>query len=61
VAVLEQGLLSLAQMETVVKVVAKHVVDGLLETPGGAPVSVRTVWIVEEQDSKPVLITAYPA
>ena len=66
VAVLEQGLLSLAQMETIVEVVespfgTKYVVDGLLKTPGGALVRVRTVWIIEMQDSKPVLITAYPA
>ena len=62
VAVPKQDLLSLAQMETVVKVVespygTKYVVDGLLETPGGALV----VWIIEMQDSNPVLITAYPA
>ena len=66
VALLEQGLLSIAQTETVAEVVhspygTKYIVDGVLETPSGAFVQVRTVWIIEVDDAGPRLVTAYPA
>lgn len=38
----------------------KYVVDGLLDTPTGNRLAVRTVWIVEA-DSPARLVTAYPA
>ena len=40
---------------------AKYVAVGDLRTPGGVPVRVRTVWIVEPDDPRPRLVTAYPA
>jgi hypothetical protein len=63
---LEQGLLTIAQTETVVEVVqspfgTKYIVDGVLETPSGTSVSVRTLWIVEAEGARPRFVTAYPA
>ncbi len=65
VATLEQGLLSIAQAETVTEVIqlpygAKYIVDGFLETPSGTSVKMRTVWIVEAEDARPRFVTAYP-
>jgi len=38
----------------------KYVVDGLLPTPSGDQVSLRTIWIVEREDARPRFVTAYP-
>ena len=38
----------------------KYVVDGFLETPQGATVSIRTIWIVETGCENPRFVTAYP-
>jgi hypothetical protein len=38
----------------------KYVVDGLLATPSGRSVAVRTVWIIEDASLPPRLVTAYP-
>lgn len=66
VAMLEQGLLSIAQTETVAEVVqspygTKYIIDGFLETPSSTSVKVQTVWITEEGDARPRFVTAYPA
>ena len=65
-ALLEQGLLSIAQNEAVVDVVrtsfgTKYVVEGTLETPSGDRINIRTVWIVEPEGDRPSFVTAYPA
>lgn len=39
---------------------AKYVVDGRLATPTGKRPFVRTVWIVDCDESIPRLVTAYP-
>lgn len=38
----------------------KYIVEGPLETPRGAAPLVRTVWIVDQGETVPRLITAYP-
>jgi len=38
----------------------KYTVAGLLATPSGRQVKLRTIWIVEAGDARPRLVTAYP-
>ncbi len=38
----------------------KYIVDGLLKTPRGTRVALRTVWIQERETEAPRLVTAYP-
>ena len=62
---LKHQLLAIAQTEPVTKVLSspygtKYVVDGLIKTPDGNSVQVRTVWIVEEDEDRPRFVTAYP-
>jgi hypothetical protein len=37
-----------------------HTVVGALDTPRGTTLWVRTVWVVEDGDSRPRFVTAYP-
>ena len=39
----------------------KYVRDGVIETPTGRMIGLRTIWISDEPDDPPRLITAYPA
>ncbi len=62
---LEQGLLSIARAEDVAEEVAsphgtKYVVAGILTTPEGSILRLRTVWIIEADDPRPRFVTAYP-
>lgn len=61
----EQGLIHIAQTESVVEITEtrygkKYVIDGELETPSGAMIHLRTVWIIETGDDIPRLVTAHP-
>jgi hypothetical protein len=38
----------------------KYIVDGPIETPIGKTPMVRTIWIVENGETVPRLVTAYP-
>lgn len=38
----------------------KYLIDGILETPSGKVVKMRTVWIIEEGQNRPRFITVYP-
>lgn len=63
---LERGLLAIAQSEEVQGVVTslhgtKYILDGVLQSPTGRVVKVRTVWIVEPSQERPRFVTAYPA
>ena len=63
--ILAQELLTLAREGDVSDVQtsqfgSKYVVDGLIRTPSGATVSLRTVWIIEPDHPQPRLVTAYP-
>ncbi len=39
---------------------AKYILDGRIETPCGKAPWVRTVWIVDDGQREPRLVTAYP-
>lgn len=39
---------------------AKCIIDGMIQTPGGATVAMRTVRIIEIDHPQPRLVTAYP-
>ncbi len=61
---LEQALLALARSQDVSSVErsvhgTKYVVEGEIETPDGASLALRTVWIVEWGTQTPRLVTAY--
>lgn len=38
----------------------KYVVDGAIRTPVGRVVGLRTIWITDEPEGPPRLVTAYP-
>lgn len=62
---LERRLLAIAHVEDVREVIAtphgvKYVLDGVTRTPSGAVARLRTVWIIETDDDRPRLVTAYP-
>jgi hypothetical protein len=39
----------------------KYVITGLLHSPDGEAVTVRTVWMMERESDAPRFVTAYPA
>ena len=39
---------------------ARYCIDGPIETPDGRNPHVRTVWIIEDADERPRLVTAHP-
>lgn len=60
----ERDLLGLVQKSEVQQVTesphgTKYVVEGILKTPRGPSIQVRTVWIIEPDD-RPRFVTAYP-
>ena len=64
-AELKRALINVARTGTVVDVRdtpygRKYVVDGMLHTPSGRDVRMRTVWIVERGRNRPRFVTAYP-
>ncbi|MDR4493128.1 MAG: hypothetical protein R3B74_01655 [Nitrospirales bacterium] len=38
----------------------KYIVDGIIPTPMGQNVIVRTIWIVDKGEDRPRFVTAYP-
>lgn len=65
IANLTEDLLSIARtvepsMEETTPYGTKYVVCGTLQSPSGHRAAVRTVWIVEHDDPRPRLVTAYP-
>ncbi len=65
VAILEQGLIEIAKAGQIAETVpsgygVKYIVDGLITTPFGGQVRVRTVWIVDKGQDSPRFVTAYP-
>ena len=64
--VLANDLLSIAQQEDVSDVQpsefgTKYIIEGMIQTPSGATAAMRTVWIIEQDNPQPRLVTAYPA
>ena len=65
VDVLEQTLIAIAQSEDVKEATSsphgmKYVIDGMIQTPAGNVVEVRTVWIIDRGQDSPRFVTAYP-
>ncbi len=65
VSALRQELTAIAQSYEVHEIMrspfgTKYVVDGDLTAPDGTRTRVRTIWIIETDDSIPRFITAYP-
>jgi len=63
--ILEQGLIAIALESDVVQEIpsgygTKYVIDGLLETPSGITLNLRTIWIIDAGETRPRLVTAYP-
>jgi hypothetical protein len=65
IGILEQQLLTIAQTEQITQVTpspygTKYVIDGMIETPDGDLVQLKTIWIIEEDEDRPRFVTAYP-
>ena len=62
--VLASAFQQLAHREEVVCVDSQHgskyIVRGEIDTPNGRTVAIRTVWIVDEGNEVPRLVTAFP-
>ena len=60
-----QGLLQIARTQEVVGTSAtvhgkKYILDGELETPSGRRLRMRTIWIIDQGQERPRLVTVYP-
>ena len=65
-ALLERGLISIALDNELAEQTStphgnKYTIDGVLETPTGRTITIRTVWIIEEGEDNPRFVTAHPA
>jgi hypothetical protein len=65
VVILERALLEVARTGEVAETTSsahgvKYTVDGLVSTPSGRQVKLRTIWIVHAGDTSPRFVTAYP-
>jgi hypothetical protein len=65
VAMLEQELLQITQTQEVQETIAtphgiKYVIDGMIQTPQGKSLQLRTVWIVDTGQTEPRFVTARP-
>ncbi len=64
--VFEQGLRVIAQKYEITEHISmphgeKYIIDGILQTPIGRAINVRTVWIIEKGEINPRFVTAHPA
>jgi hypothetical protein len=62
---LKQQLMAIIHSEDVKDVTVspfgtKYIIDGAIKTPAGSTVKVRTVWIIDEGEDRPRLVTAFP-
>jgi hypothetical protein len=65
IALLKQALIDIAHSEDVIETISlpygiKYIIDGLLQTPVGAKIKMRTIWIIDAGQDKPRFVTAYP-
>ena len=65
VSLLKQGLIAIAHSEDVKEVISsphgvKYIIEGLLQTPVGGSIRIRTIWIIEKGQERPRFVTAYP-
>ena len=66
VDLLKKGLLDIALAGAIAGEVTsvhgvKYVIDGQLQTPTEDVLKIRTVWIIDQGQTRPRLVTAYPA
>ncbi|MEX1139691.1 MAG: DUF6883 domain-containing protein [Bacteroidota bacterium] len=64
-SVLAQDLCNLAReyevtLEEQTPFGTRFIIDGILRTPSGRPLPIRTIWFVDNQSRIPHLVTAYP-
>jgi hypothetical protein len=62
---LEEALIEIAASNEVSEAIrtpfgTKYVIDGDMITPTGITARLRTIWILEKEENKPCLVTAYP-
>ncbi len=62
---LKEGLLAIASSEDVKETISsshgvKYVIDGMLQTPTGVFIKLRTIWIIDKDMERPRFITTYP-
>lgn len=65
VSLLKEGLLTIAHTENVLDTQSsehgvKYVIEGMLQTPAGGTLSIRTIWIIDRGQDRPRFVTAYP-
>jgi hypothetical protein len=65
IELLVQGLLQIARTQEIVGTSTtvhgeKYILEGELETPAGRRLRVRTIWIIDQGQDRPRLVTAYP-
>ena len=65
VGLLKEGLLSIAHTEDILDTQSsehgvKYVIEGLLQTPAGGTLKIRTIWIIDRGQDRPRFVTAYP-
>lgn len=65
VSVFEKALLNIAKSQEVKETLispygTKYIIDGNMKTPAEKIIKVRTIWIIEEGQKRPRLITVYP-
>jgi hypothetical protein len=62
---LERRLLAIAHTVEVKEVIistygTKYIIEGMMETPSGNKIAIRSIWIIETGEEIPRLVTAYP-
>ncbi len=65
VDLLKQGLISIAHSGDVKEAISslhgvKYIINGLLKTPDGGSIKMRTIWIIDKGHERPRFVTAYP-
>ena len=65
IGVLKEGLITIAQSENVKDLLSssygiKYIIDGMIHTPNGIFIKMRTIWIIDKDQERPRFVTAYP-
>jgi hypothetical protein len=63
VSLLKEGLLSIARTEEILETQSsehgvKYVIEGLLQTPVGGTLKIRTIWIIDKGQDRTRFVTA---
>jgi hypothetical protein len=62
---LKEGLIAIARAGDIKEVVSspygvKYLIDGMLKTPTGGFIKMRTIWTIDKGQVRPRFVTAYP-